>query len=85
MQETLHVSPALLVGFPSAGDWRSRSRSVRFALSVSVRPQAVPEGLRTYPKGNVSTRVISIVQACLNTFISIICNINYIMYQEYPS
>ncbi|BAY42639.1 hypothetical protein SAMD00079811_02170 [Scytonema sp. HK-05] len=33
-------------GFPAVGDWRSRS--------VSVRPQAVPEGLRRYPEGEGS-------------------------------
>ena len=45
------VRPVLKEGFPTAGNWRKRKACRRLTRSVSVRPQAVPEGLRRYPKG----------------------------------
>ena len=45
------VRPVLQEGFPRAGSGVSAKRAARLTRSVSVRPQAVPEGLRRYPKG----------------------------------
>ena len=48
---TLLGETALFGGFPDLGDCVSASARQGRTRSVSVRPQAVPEGLRRYPKG----------------------------------